>query len=79
VIDEADTIIASLPDPSVRQLLSLRNEKMKFLPTNIGKAFPRLLGLHFWGTQLKVIESNHFKNLRELGLLTVANKIRKFG
>ena len=76
-INSADNTIASR-DESVEGLWLQSNNKIKFLPIEVSKKFPNLLGIDAYSCSLTTISKANFKGLSKLrGLYLANNQIEK--
>lgn len=54
------------------------NKKVQFIPENLSKILPNLIGVEIWNCSLRIVGVNHFKDLSELLLLDLSfNVIEK--
>lgn len=65
-INSTEFLITSEPDESVQRFYASFNEKLEYLPANLGEVFPNLTELHANVCSVKEITKEIFESLSEL-------------
>lgn len=78
VINSTEFLITSDRDEAIEGFYAEGNEKLDFLPTNLGDKFPNLINLHARNCSIKAISKENFEGLDKLRRLNLAgNQIKK--
>jgi Leucine-rich repeat (LRR) protein len=70
--------IASAQDDNVTAFSIKSNKDVQFLPENLSKSFPNLIGAEVWNCSVRFVSLSHFRGLQSLNLLDLSfNNIEK--
>jgi Leucine-rich repeat (LRR) protein len=73
VINEEGKTISSPVDNTIEGINMGHNRKIAHLPSSPFEIFPKLFIYSAWGCQLKTVKFKHFKGLKNLRILLLAN------